>query len=138
MEMNAPTRKVVIIGAGAVGMSYAYALMQTGLAGEIVLVDLDRERVEGEVTDLSHGLPFVPPLVIRSGDYADCQDAGLIVVTAGSKQNPGQSRLELIQRNANIITVICREIKKTPSNAVMIMVTNPVDLLTWVAMKTLQ
>jgi L-lactate dehydrogenase len=130
-------RKVVVIGAGFVGTTYVYALMHTGLAAEIVLIDLDQRRVKGEVMDLEHGLPFVPPVKIRSGDYSDCADANLIVITAGAKQIPGESRLELIQRNAEIVRSICDEIKKHGSDAVLLMVANPVDVLTQVALKQL-
>jgi L-lactate dehydrogenase len=134
---NSQSRKIVIVGAGAVGVTHAYALMQTGLADEIVFIDLDQERVTGEVMDLSHGLPFVPPVTIRGGDYSDCRDAGLVVVTAGAKQKPGQSRLELIRRNSEIIGSICGEINQYPGQAVLLMVTNPVDALTYVAIKKL-
>jgi L-lactate dehydrogenase len=130
-------RKVVVIGAGAVGSTYIYALMHTGLAGEIVIVDIDKKRVEGEVMDLSHGLSYLPPVVVRSGDYSDCKDASLIVLTAGAKQTPGQSRLELIQKNTDIIKDICGQIKETNSNAVFVMVANPVDPLTYTAIEEL-
>jgi len=130
-------RKVVVIGAGFVGTTYVYALMHTGLAGEIVLIDLDQRKVKGEVMDLEHGLAFVQPVEVRSGDYSDCADANLIVVTAGARQTPGQSRLELIQRNADIVKSICDEIKRCDSDAVVLMVANPVDVLTQVALKRL-
>ena len=135
--MQKKERKIVVIGAGFVGTTYAYALMHTGLAGQIVLIDLDQKRVKGEVMDLEHGLAFVPPVEIRSGDYSDCADANLIVVTAGAKQITGQSRLELVQHNADIVKSICDEIKKYDSEAVLVMVTNPVDTLTQVALKRL-
>ena len=135
--MQKQERKVVVIGAGSVGTTYIYALMHTGLAGEIVLIDLDQKRVKGEVMDLEHGLAFVQPVTIRSGDYSDCADANLIVVTAGAKQIPGQSRLDLIQRNADIVKSICDGIKKSDSDAVLLMVANPVDALTQVALKRL-
>jgi len=111
--------------------------MHTGLAGEIVLIDVDQKRVKGEVMDLEQGLAFVQPVEIRPGDYSDCADANLIVVTAGAKQTPGQSRLELVQRNVDIVKSICHEIKKYDSDAVMVMVTNPVDALTQMAIKCL-
>jgi len=130
-------RKVVVIGAGFVGTTYIYALMHTGFAREIVLIDLDQKRVKGEIMDLEHGLAFVQPVEIRSGDYSDCADANLIAVTAGAKQISGQSRLELIQRNADIVKSICDEIKKRDSDAVLIMVANPVDVLTQVALQRL-
>jgi len=136
-NVNKQERKVVVIGAGFVGTTYVYALMHTGLASEIVLIDVDQKRVKGEVMDLEHGLAFVQPVEIRAGDYSDCADANLIVVTAGAKQAPGQSRLELIQRNADIVKSICDEIKKYDSDAVLVMVTNPVDVLTQAALKQL-
>ncbi len=135
--MQNKNRKVVIIGVGFVGTTYAYALMKGGLASEIVLIDKNTDRVKGEVMDLEQGQCFVPPVIIRAGDYSDCSDADLIVVTAGAKQIPGQSRLELIQRNADIIKSICDEIAKYESNAVMLMVANPVDSLTQVALQRL-
>jgi len=135
--MQKQERKVVVIGAGFVGTTYIYALMHTGLVGEIALIDLDQRKVKGEVMDLEHGLAFVPPVEIRSGDYSDCAGANLIVVTAGAKQIPGQSRIELIQRNAEIVKSICDEIKKYNSDAVLLMVANPVDALTQVALKQL-
>jgi L-lactate dehydrogenase len=126
-----------VVGAGFVGTTYVYALMHTGLAGQVVLIDIDQNRVKGEVMDLAHGLPFVSPVEIRPGDYSDCVDADLIVVTAGAKQVPGQSRPDLIRRNADIVKTICDEIGKSRSQAVLIMVTNPVDALTQVALKRL-
>lgn len=130
-------RKVVVVGAGSVGTTYIYALLQTGIANKIVLVDIDGKRVEGEIMDLSHGLPFIAPVVIRGGDYSECADAHIIVVTAGAKQQPGQSRRELVQKNADIVKSICKEIRQSDSEAIMIMVTNPVDTLTQVALKHL-
>jgi len=135
--MQKQERKVVVIGAGSVGTTYIYAMMHTGLASQIVLIDLDQKRVQGEVMDLEQGLAFIQPVKIQPGDYSDCADANLIVVTAGAKQIPGQSRLELIQRNADIVKAICDEIKKHNSDAVLLMVANPVDALTQVALKQL-
>ncbi|NLH44475.1 MAG: L-lactate dehydrogenase [Planctomycetes bacterium] len=130
-------RKVVVIGAGSVGTSYIYALLQTGMAEEVALIDLDRGRVEGEVMDLSHGLQFIPPVRIKAGEYEDCADASMIVVTAGAKQAPGQSRADLIRTNAKIVTAICDQISRYPSEAILVMVTNPVDTLTQVALERL-
>jgi len=135
--MQKQERKGGVRGAGFVGTTYVYALMHTGLASEIVLIDLDQKRVKGEVMDLEHGLAFVQPVEIRAGDYSDCADASLIVVTAGAKQTPGQSRLELTQRNADIVKSICDQIKKCDSEAVLVMVANPVDVLTQAALKRL-
>lgn len=131
--MAGKERKVVVIGAGSVGTAYIYALLPSGLAGKIVLIDKDKNRAEGEALDLSHGLPFIPPVEITAGSYDDCADADLIVVTAGAKQKSGQSRLELIRSNADVTKQICQEIKKVNSNAVLVMVTNPVDALTRLA-----
>jgi len=126
-------RKVVIIGAGNVGSTFAYSLMQSGVASEIVLVDIDRERAEGEAMDMNHGLFFAPPVDIRGGDYEECADAALIVITAGAKQEPGESRLDLVQRNVTICKGIVGEIAARTDDAVIVVVTNPVDILTYVA-----
>jgi L-lactate dehydrogenase len=131
-------KKVVVIGAGSVGTAYIYALLPSGVAGEIALIDVDANRVEGEVLDLSHGLPFIPPVTIKKGDYSDCANADIIVVTAGAKQQPGQSRLDLIQKNAGIVRSICRSIAEHESSGVLVMVTNPVDVLTYVARNELR
>ena len=135
--MDKKERKVVVIGAGSVGTTYVYALMRTGLATEIVMIDLNQKRLKGEVMDLEQGMAFLQPVEIRAGDYSDCADANLIVVTAGAKQTIGQTRLHLIQQNADIIKTICSEIKKYDSKAVVVMVTNPVDTLTQLALKQL-
>ena len=135
--MQQEPRKIVVIGAGFVGTTYVYALLHTGLASEIVLIDVDQKRVEGEVMDLSHGLPFIPPVIIRAGDYSDCADAHLIVVTAGARQVAGQSRLDLVQRNTEIIRSVTGQIKKYETGGVLVMVTNPVDILTYVALRFL-
>ncbi len=131
-------KKVVVIGAGSVGTAYIYALLPTGVAGEIALIDVDQHRVEGEVLDLSHGLPFIPPVTIKKGDYSDCSEADIIVVTAGAKQKPGQTRLDLTQKNAQIVRLICQQISEQNSSAVLVMVTNPVDALTYLALKELK
>ncbi len=129
-------RKIVIVGAGAVGSTFAYTLMNNGVAGEIVLVDVDRERANAEAMDMNHGLFFAPPVEIRAGDYDDCAGAAIVVVTAGSKQRPGESRLNLVQRNVAICKSIVQEITARTREAILIMVTNPVDVLTYVAQQT--
>jgi len=135
--MSHRDRKVVVVGAGAVGTTYIYALLQTGLADEIALIDVNPERVQGEIMDLSHGLPFIPPVTLRAGEYADCADANIIVITAGAKQAPGQSRADLIRQNAQIVRSICGQIGRYPTDAVLVMVTNPVDALTHLAFECL-
>lgn len=127
--------KVVIVGAGSVGATYAYALMQGGQAREIALVDMDPERALGEVMDLQHGLAFTRPVDLKVGTYADCRDADLVVITAGAKQRPGETRLDLTKRNAGIVASIVREVMKNGFNGILLMVSNPVDLLTHVAWK---
>jgi L-lactate dehydrogenase len=127
-------RKVVIVGAGAVGSTFAYALAQDGAADQIVLTDTQRDLAEGQVLDLAHGLPFLPPVTFRAGSAGDYADAQVIVVTAGAKQKPGESRLDLLQRNAAIMDSIVSDICEQDSRAIMIMVANPVDVLTRVAL----
>jgi L-lactate dehydrogenase len=131
-------RKVVIVGAGAVGSTFAYALAQSGVADEIVLTDRDRDLAQGQVLDLAHGLPFYPNVQISLGSPQDYRDAHVIVVTAGSKQRPGESRLDLLQRNARIIEGIMDEIQAQSSEAVVVVVSNPVDVLTYVAHRRVQ
>lgn len=129
------SRKVVIVGAGAVGSTFAYALAQRGLADEIALVDLSRELVEGQVLDLAHGMPFFPTVRIKAGEYDDCADAHVVVITAGAAQKQGESRLGLLQRNARIIEEIVEKIVESGSRAVIVVVSNPVDIMTYVALR---
>lgn len=125
----------MIIGAGAVGSTFAYALAQSGVVDEIILNDMDRNLAQGQVMDLAHGLPFYPNVQISLGASQDFQDAHVIVITAGSKQRPGESRLALLHRNARIIEGIMDEIVAQGSQAVIVVVSNPVDILTYVAHK---
>ncbi len=135
METVWEKRKVVIVGAGAVGSTFAYALAQSGPADQIVLIDKDRDFAEGQVLDLLHGVAYFPSVDIRAGDATDYSDAALIVMTAGAKQNPGESRLDLMKRNVAIIENLVDDIVAHDSQAVLLMVTNPVDILTRVAYK---
>jgi L-lactate dehydrogenase len=128
-------RKVVIVGAGAVGSTFAYALAQSGLADEIALRDHSHERAMGQVLDLAHGQAFFPSVQIHEAQAADYADAHLIAITAGSKQRPGESRLDLLHRNVNIIHEIIDEIVQQKSSAVVLIVSNPVDILTYAAYK---
>ncbi|NJK78871.1 MAG: L-lactate dehydrogenase [Chloroflexaceae bacterium] len=130
---NRRRRKVGLVGAGMVGSSFAYAFMQRSLAGELIIIDKDRDRAEGEAMDLSHGVPFVRTMRIDAGDYADLHDADVVVIAAGANQRPGQTRLDLLQTNANIIRAITREIITVNRDAVILVATNPVDILTHIA-----
>ena len=133
MSQGWTSRKVVIVGAGAVGATAAYALAQGGVAEELVLVDHNRELAEGQALDLAHGQPFYPAVNIKAGDAGDYADARVIVITAGAKQAPGETRLNLVQRNAHIVGSIIDEIVAQRSPAVVVCVTNPVDVMTAVA-----
>ncbi|HOF20986.1 MAG TPA: L-lactate dehydrogenase [Bacteroidales bacterium] len=128
-------RKVVVVGAGNVGATYSYALAQSGLADEIVLIDNNKDLVKGQVLDLIHGQPFFPTVNIREGSRNDYDDAAVIVVTAGSAQKPGETRLDLLRRNAEIVGSIAEDISARNKNGVMLIVSNPVDVMTWVAIK---
>ena len=134
-EKQCIPRKVVIVGAGDVGASFAYALLQSGTAESIVLIDSNHELAKGQALDLAQGLPFVPTTVVRAGSPEDYADAAVIVVTAGSKQKPGESRLNLLQRNGNIAGLIVDDIIARQSPAVIVMTSNPVDVLTYAALK---
>lgn len=133
MNSNVTSRKVVIVGAGAVGSSFAYALAQRGIADEIALSDINHDYAEGQVLDLAHGLPYYPNVQIKVGTEADFADASVIVITAGAKQKPGQSRLELLKQNAVMVQGIMDQISAQKSNAVVVIASNPVDILTQVA-----
>ncbi len=128
-------RKVVVVGAGSVGATYCYALAQSGLADEIVLIDMNQELVKGQVLDLVHGQPFFPTVIIRSGSPADYSDAQLVVITAGVAQRPGETRFDLLRKNAEIVGSVAGEIASRNCPGVMLVVTNPVDVLTYVALK---
>ncbi|GAB4205107.1 MAG: L-lactate dehydrogenase [Roseiflexaceae bacterium] len=128
--------KVGLVGVGMVGASFAYALMQRGLATELVIVDVDSARAEGEAMDLNHGLPFVRPMQIRAGDYEDLSGAAMVVIAAGANQKPGETRLDLLQRNAGIIRAVVTEVVRNAPDAIIVLATNPVDLLTHIAVTT--
>ena len=129
--LSTPTKIAIVGGAGAVGATAAYALMISGLAAEIVLIDVNERRVEGEAMDLAHGAPFVRPVVIRSGTYADCRDAQVVVITAGASQKPGETRLDLVNRNIEIFRGIIPQIAQAAPDSILLVVANPVDILTY-------
>jgi L-lactate dehydrogenase len=129
-------RKIAIIGAGSVGATIAYACMARGVAPHIVLYDVNRQKVDAEVLDLNHGLQFVPMATIEgSDDVGICGDADVIVVTAGAKQKPGQSRLDLATANVQICRKLLPELTRLAPGAVLLLVTNPVDVITYAALK---
>jgi len=128
-------RKGAIIGAGQVGMACAYSMLIQSTFDEIVLVDVERNKVEGEVMDLMHGLPFVEPAMVKAGTAADCQGADVVIITAGAKQKPGESRLQLLGRNVTIFKNLIPELVQSCPEAIFLIVSNPVDVMTYVTWK---
>lgn len=128
--------KVVLVGTGFVGMSMAYSMLNRGGIEELVLIDIDKEKTIGEEMDLSHGLPYAPQkMVIKAGDYEECKDAQIVVITAGVAQKPGQTRLELAEVNTKIMKQITKSIMASGFNGIIIVASNPVDLMTYVVWK---
>ena len=128
--------KVVLVGTGFVGMSMAYCMLNRGGVNELILIDIDKEKTIGEAMDLSHGLPFAPQkMTIRAGDYDECKDAQVVVITAGVAQKPGETRLQLAETNTKIIKDITKNIMESGFNGVIIVASNPVDLMTYVVAK---
>lgn len=130
-------KKVVIIGCGNVGMSYAYALLnQRTNVNELVLVDLDTKRIEGEVMDLNHCLAFAPsPMSIKVGSYEDCKDASIVCIAAGANQNKGETRMDLIDKNSSIFKGIIDGVMKSGFNGIFLVATNPLDVMTYITWK---
>lgn len=133
--MDQKKRKVTIVGAGSVGATFAYALAQSGFADEIAITDMNQNFAEGQAMDLVHGLPFLPQVDIHTGSQSDYTDSDIIVVTAGAKQQPGETRIDLLKRNAAIIRAIATDIASCGFMGVMLLVSNPVDILTKVALE---
>lgn len=129
--------KVVLIGCGNVGMSYAYALLnQRTKVGELVLVDLDQDRMEGEAMDLNHGLAFSPSKIdIKVGSYEDCHDAKIVVIAAGANQNPGETRMDLINKNSKIFKSIVKSVIQSGFQGIFLVATNPLDVMTYLTWK---
>lgn len=128
-------RKAVMIGCGFVGSASAFSLMESGMFTELVLIDADPNKAEGEARDISHGVPFAKPMKIYAGNYDDVTDAGIVIVTAGANQQAGETRLDLVKKNINIFKSIIPEIKKRNFNGILLIVANPVDILTYTAVK---
>ncbi|MCI8445901.1 MAG: L-lactate dehydrogenase [Bacilli bacterium] len=129
--------KVVLIGCGNVGMSYAYALLnQKTFVNELVLIDLDVERIKGEVMDLNHCLAFAPSKInIKVGTYEDCNDASIVCICAGANQNPGETRMDLIQKNSKIFKSIVNEVMNNGFQGIFLVATNPLDVMTYITWK---
>ncbi|MBR3324663.1 MAG: L-lactate dehydrogenase [Clostridia bacterium] len=129
-------RKVVLVGTGFVGMSMAYALENQGGVNELVLIDVLKEKAEGEAMDLAHGLAYAPNRMdIRSGDYEECKDADIVVISAGFNQKPGQTRLDLLKINAEIMKEITEKVVKSGFKGIFVIASNPVDLMTYTVQK---
>ncbi|MCL6447250.1 MAG: L-lactate dehydrogenase [Armatimonadetes bacterium] len=128
-------RKIAVVGVGAVGASSAYAMMISGLIDELVLVDINRERAEGEAMDLAHGASFIKPIKIYVGEYEDCRDADLIIFSAGVPQKPGETRLDLVFKNLEVLKQALPRCIDRNSDTILLMVTNPVDVLTYAALR---
>lgn len=128
-------RKAAVIGCGFVGSSSAFALMQSGLFSEIALLDSNRERAEGEALDISHGIPFVGQTKIYAADYDEIMDSAIIIITAGAAQKPGETRLDLVNKNVGIFKSILPEIADRGYEGIILVVANPVDILTLAAIK---
>lgn len=128
-------RKAAIVGCGFVGASSAFALMQSGLFSELALIDANSARAEGEALDISHGLPFAKPMEIHAGTYDDAADAAVIIITAGAAQKPGETRLELVKKNVAIMKSIMDELRPRRCQGVLLVVANPVDILTQTAQR---
>lgn len=128
--------KIVIVGTGMVGMSYAYALLNQGTTEELVLIDIDKNRAEGEAMDLNHGMAFAPrKMSIYAGSYDECRDADIVVITAGVGQKEGETRISLLNRNAKIMKSVVSNVMKNGFEGIILVATNPVDILTYVVQK---
>lgn len=128
-------RKVGVVGTGLVGSSFAYALMIQGIATELVLVDSNAQKAEGEMMDFNHGLSFVRPLKITAGGYEELEGADVVVIAAGASQRPGETRLDLLAKNAAIFRSIVPQVARVSPNAILLIATNPVDILTYISVR---
>ncbi len=133
--MQKDRSKVAIIGAGNVGSTFAFSLMINGVAREIVLIDRDEKRAKGECMDLNHGASFVSPVKITASGYEGCKDTDIVVITAGAKQKPGQTRIDLVKQNVVIFKEIIPKVLKHAKDAILLVVSNPVDILTYMTLK---
>ncbi|HJE01901.1 MAG TPA: L-lactate dehydrogenase [Staphylococcus auricularis] len=130
------SNKVVLVGDGAVGSSYAFAMVALGVVDELFILDLDEKKVKGDVMDLNHGAPYGSSTVkVKAGTYEDCSDADVVVITAGAAQKPGETRLDLVEKNTKIFKDIVSNIMTTGFDGIFLIATNPVDILTYVTQK---
>lgn len=135
MSRKVNPRKAAVIGCGFVGSATAFTLMQSRLFSELVLLDVNMEKADGEAKDIAHGIPFAGQMKIYAGTYDDAADAAIIIITAGANQKPGETRLDLVQKNTAIYQSIIPEIVKRDFGGILLIVSNPVDILTYVALK---
>ncbi|HVN54644.1 MAG TPA: L-lactate dehydrogenase [Anaerolineaceae bacterium] len=135
LDAHVQPARIAVIGAGNVGATFAYSLMLSGLAAEIVLIDLNRSKAEGEAMDIAHAAPLAHPTRIWTGGYEDCAGASVTVITAGTAQRPGETRLDLVQRNAGILRPMVESIIEHNPGGMILVATNPVDVLTYAALK---
>ena len=126
-------RKAVIIGAGFVGASIAYALALKDMAREIVLIDIDRNKADGEAQDIRHGIPSIGTVDVYAGDYLDCEDSDLLIITAGRGRKAGESRLDLTNENVKIMREVIGRVQRYYTRGVLLIISNPVDILTYKA-----
>lgn len=127
--------KIVIVGTGRVGSTIGYTLVTKGIATQLVLIDRDTEKAQGEALDLLHGSAFTPPVHIKAGDYSDCAGAKIIIIAAGAAQKEGEKRMHLLEKNTWVIQEIIQEILPYNQDGILLIVTNPVDVLTYIAWK---
>ncbi len=135
MPSELSTVKIAIVGSGNVGTTFAYALLLSGLAAEIVLIDSNRAKAEGEVMDLNHAVPLTHPTKIRAGDYEDCSGAAVTIITAGAAQKPGETRLDLNKRNTDVFKSIIPAVARYNPGGILLVATNPVDVMSYAAWK---
>ncbi|MDR2279042.1 MAG: L-lactate dehydrogenase [Vagococcus sp.] len=135
IKTNSEHQKIIVIGNGAVGSSYTFALVTQNIAQEIGIIDIDKDKAEGDAIDLSHALAFTSPKKIYAANYSDCHDADIVVITAGAAQKPGETRLDLVNKNLKIFKSIVEEIVASGFDGIFLIATNPVDILTYATWK---
>ncbi|MBO0444614.1 L-lactate dehydrogenase [Vagococcus fluvialis] len=135
IKTNSEHQKIIVVGNGAVGSSYTFALVTQNIAQEIGIIDIDKDKAEGDAIDLSHALAFTSPKKIYAANYSDCHDADIVVITAGAAQKPGETRLDLVNKNLKIFKSIVEEIVASGFDGIFLIATNPVDILTYATWK---